>query len=43
MKWITHERVKVDRGARPSLIKKFIDKEAEFRFVQVEKLGHDYA
>ena len=33
MKWITRERVKVDRVACPWLIKKFIDPEAEFRFV----------
>ena len=33
MKWITRERVKVDRVACPWLIKKFIDPEAEFKFV----------
>ncbi len=33
MKWITREHVKVDRVACPWLIKKFIDKEAEFLFV----------
>jgi len=33
MKWITRERVKVDRVACPWLIKKFIDPEAEFLFV----------
>jgi hypothetical protein len=33
MKWITRERVKVDRVACPWLIKKFIDREAEFLFV----------
>ena len=33
MKWITRERVKVDRVACPWLIKKFIDLEAEFLFV----------
>ena len=33
MKWITHEHVKVDRVACPWLIKKFIDKDAEFLFV----------
>ena len=32
MKWITRERVKVDRVACPWLIKKFIDPEAEFLF-----------
>jgi hypothetical protein len=33
MKWITRERVKVDRVACPWLIKKFIDTQAEFLFV----------
>ncbi len=33
MKWITRERVKVDRVACPWLIKKFIDADAEFLFV----------
>jgi hypothetical protein len=33
MKWITRERVKVDRVACPWLIKTFIDKEAEFVFL----------
>ena len=33
MKWVTRERVKVDRVACPWLIAKFIDKDAEFLFV----------
>jgi len=33
MKWVTRERVKVDRVACPWLIKKFVDPEAEFLFV----------
>ena len=33
MKWITREKVKVDRVACPWLIKKFIDPEAEFSFL----------
>lgn len=33
MKWITRENVKVDRVACPWLIKKFVDKDAEFLFV----------
>lgn len=33
MKWITRERVKVDRVACPWLIRKFVDKDAEFLFV----------
>src|SRR5712692_479430 len=38
MKWITRERVKVDRVACPWLIRKFVDKEAEFIFVPADKL-----
>src|SRR5260221_9908965 len=38
MKWITRERVKVDRVACPWLIKKFVDKDAEFVFVPGEKV-----
>ncbi|HET9373711.1 MAG TPA: chromate resistance protein ChrB domain-containing protein [Chthoniobacterales bacterium] len=38
MKWITRERVKVDRVACPWLIKKFVDKHAEFFFVPVDKI-----
>ncbi len=33
MKWITRERVKVDRVACPWLIKKFVDPAAEFVFL----------
>lgn len=36
MKWITRERPKIDRIACPWLIKKFVDKEAEFIFVPYE-------
>ena len=38
MKWITREKVKVDRVACPWLIKKFVDPEAEFLFVPAEKV-----
>src|SRR5262245_12173916 len=38
MKWVTRERVKVDRVACTWLIKKFIDPEAAFLFVSAEKL-----
>lgn len=38
MKWITREHVKVDRVACPWLIKKFVDKDAEFVFVPPEKV-----
>ena len=33
MKWITREKVKVDRVACPWLIKKFVDPEAQFVFL----------
>jgi len=36
MKWVTRERVKVDRVACPWLIKRFIDSKAEFLFVPAE-------
>src|SRR6266516_1905252 len=36
MKWITREHVKVDRVACPWLIKKFIDKDAQFLFVPTD-------
>jgi hypothetical protein len=42
MRWITRERPKIDRIACPWLIKRFIDKEAEFLFVppgEVERLA----
>jgi len=38
MKWITREKVKVDRVACPWLIKKFVDPEAEFLFVPVAQV-----
>lgn len=38
MKWITREKVKVDRVACPWLIKKFVDKDAEFIFVPADKV-----
>ncbi len=38
MKWITRERVKVDRVACPWLIRKFIDPQAEFLFVPRDKV-----
>jgi len=44
MKWITRERVKVDRVACPWLIKRFVDPEAAFVFVpgeQVEPKARD--
>jgi hypothetical protein len=38
MKWITREKVKVDRVACPWLIRKFVDRDAEFVFVPGEKV-----
>lgn len=38
MKWITREKVKVDRVACPWLIKKYIDSDAVFLFVPTDKV-----
>ena len=38
MKWVTREKAKVDRIACPWLIKKFVDKNAEFLFVPPDKI-----
>jgi hypothetical protein len=38
VKWITREKVKVDRVACPWLIKRFVDKDAEFVFVPAEQV-----
>lgn len=43
MRWITREHVKVDRVACPWLIRKFVDGEAEFYFVPVEKIEEEAA
>jgi hypothetical protein len=43
MKWITRANVKVDRVACPWLIKKFVDKDAEFYFVPAEKVQDEAA
>jgi hypothetical protein len=39
MKWITREKVKVDRVACPWLIKTFIDPEAQFFFVPANEVS----
>jgi hypothetical protein len=39
MKWITREKVKVDRVACPWLIRKFIDPEAQFLFVPTNEVA----
>jgi len=41
MKWITRERVNVDRVACPWLIKKFVDSEAVFFFVPAEEVSSE--
>ena len=38
MKWITREKVKVDRVACPWLITKFVDPDAEFLFVPADRV-----
>lgn len=38
MKWITREKVKVDRVACPWLIRKFVDPDAEFLFVAADQV-----
>lgn len=38
MKWITRERPKIDRIACPWLIRRFVDKEAEFIYVPFEQV-----
>ncbi|MFH2048687.1 MAG: chromate resistance protein ChrB domain-containing protein [bacterium] len=38
MKWITRSNVKVDRVACPWLIKKYVDKDAEFIFVPADQV-----
>ncbi|MGZ3599338.1 MAG: chromate resistance protein ChrB domain-containing protein [Ktedonobacterales bacterium] len=38
MKWITREKVKVDRVACPWLIQKFVDSDAEFLFVPADQV-----
>ncbi len=43
MKWITREKVKVDRVACPWLIKKFVDPKAEFLFVPAREVASQAA
>src|SRR5437868_10034372 len=40
MKWVTRERVKVDRVACPWLIRKFVDPQAQFLFVPADQVQH---
>jgi len=39
MKWVTRERVKVDRVACPWLIRRFVDPQAEFLFVPADQVS----
>ncbi len=39
MKWVTRKRANVDRIACPWLIKRFIDPEAEFLFVETDQIA----
>lgn len=41
MKWITRERPKIDRIACPWLIKNFVDAEAEFIYVEANKVKEE--
>ena len=43
MKWITRAKVKVDRVACPWLIRKFVDRDAEFIFVPAEHVQTEAA
>lgn len=43
MKWITRERVKVDRVACPWLIRQFVDPAAEFLFVPADQVTSEAA
>lgn len=38
MKWITRKNIKVDRVACPWLIRRFVDRQAEFLFVEESEL-----
>lgn len=38
MKWVTREKARVDRIACPWLIRKFVDRDAEFLYVPSEKV-----
>ena len=38
MKWVTRERPKIDRVACPWLIKRFVDPQAEFLYVPLERV-----
>jgi hypothetical protein len=38
VKWVTRQHVHVDRTACPWLVKRFVDPDAEFLFVPVEKI-----
>jgi hypothetical protein len=39
MKWVTRKRANVDRVACPWLIKRFVDKDAEFIYVETDQIA----
>jgi len=39
MKWVTRKRIKVNRAATAWLVRRFIDPQAEFLFVEPEKVA----
>ena len=43
MKWITREHPRVDRVARPWLIEKFVDQQAEFIYVPTDEVAGEAA
>jgi hypothetical protein len=43
MKWITRERPKVDRVACPWLVRRFVDRDAEFLYVPVDRVASEAA
>ena len=43
MKWITRERIRVNRTATCWLIRRFLDSEAELRFVPAEEVANEQA
>ena len=40
MKWVTRKRIQVNRAATAWLVRRFIDPQAEFMFVEPEQVAH---
>ena len=40
MKWVTRKRIQVNRAATAWLVRRFIDPQAEFIFVEAEQVAH---